>query len=107
MSHRLVSVESLQVGAEELGRAILSLHREEPAPGVRGLKSWALSGRLERAGLLPEDSDATITLDDGRVLKGRALLTNSRISAGSWGVATEYEYRGTGPLEGTNDADYD
>lgn len=106
MSHRVVSVHSLQVGAEALGRAKLSLHRDEPAPGVRGLKSWALSGRLDRAGPLPEDSDAVITLDDGRVLKGRALLANSRISADSRGAVTEYEYRGTGPLEGTNDADY-
>lgn len=106
MAHRLMTVESLQVGARRLGRATLNLYRDEPVPGVRGLKSWTVFGQLGRAGPLPEDADAVMVLDDGRMLKGRALLTSTRISADWRGSTTAYEYRGTGPLEGTTDADY-
>ncbi len=106
MPHRLMTVEALQVGPHRLGRATLNLYRDEPAPGVRGLKSWTVFGRLGRAGPLPEDSDALLALDDGRILKGRVLLTSSRITADWRGRTTEYEYQGTGPLEGTTDADY-
>ncbi|MGO9177666.1 MAG: hypothetical protein ACLQHS_00055 [Candidatus Limnocylindrales bacterium] len=106
MSHRLVTVESLQVGARRLGRATLNLYRDEPAPGVRGAKRWTVFGRVGRSGPLPEDSDAVMVLGDGRTVAGRALLASSRTSADWRGRTTEYEYQGTGPLDGTTDADY-
>lgn len=106
MSRRLMTVESLQVGAHQLGSATLNLYREEPAPGVLGEKSWSVFGRLSWAGPLPEESDVVMTLDDGRIVQGRALLTSSRTAADWRGSSTEYEYQGTGPLEGTADGDY-
>lgn len=106
MSHRLVTVESLQVGPLRLGRATLNLFRSEPASGVAGTPSWTVFGRLGRAAPLPEDATAVIIADDGRILRGRVLLTSTRTAANWLGRTTEYEYTGTGTLEGTTDADY-
>ncbi len=106
MSHRRVTVESLQVGARQLGGATINLYRDEPARGVRGDRSWTVFGRVGRGGPLPELADAVMVLGDGRTVAGRALLTSSRTSADWRGSTTEYEYQGTGPLEGTTDADY-
>jgi hypothetical protein len=102
MPYRTLSVRSIGVGSKELGSAILTLQRDDPEPGVRGLKSWQFSGQTDRAGLLPEEAELTATLHDGRELSGLAILTSHRID-----MAVTWVYRGTGPLHGTTDADYD
>src|SRR2546426_10764359 len=79
MPYRTLSVRSIGVGSKELGSAILTLQRDDPEPGVRGLKSWQFSGQTDRAGLLPEEAELTATLDDGRELNGLAILTSHRI----------------------------
>lgn len=107
MHYRQLPVEALRVGDREFGAATLTLQRDDPLPGVRGLKSWRLSGELDGPSQLPEDAEITALLADTRVLTGRALLTGHRTSVTRGSAWVEYEYRGTGPLRGTTEEDYD
>ena len=87
--------------------AALTVTREDPAPGVRGVKGWSVAGEASHAGPLPEDTELTMRHRDGRILSGRALLTNQRISSDARGVTSEFLYLGNGPLAGLEDADFD
>lgn len=107
MHYRHLPVDALRVGDQDLGAAILTLQRDDPLPGVRGLKSWRLSGELEGPSELPDDAEISALLRDARVLTGRALLTGHRISVERGSASVAYEYRGTGPLSGATEEDYD
>lgn len=86
---------------------MLTLQRDDPVPGVRGLKSWRLSGDLIEPTQLPEDARIEATVGDGRLLSGRALLTGHNIAVNRDVASVTYEYQGTGPLAGTTEGDYD
>ena len=101
--HRVVS---LTATGQDLGGAELTLHRDELQPGIFGPRGWEVTGRLELAVGLPEDTLVSATLPDGRVWSGRGLLVSSQIAAGGASVRTKYRYLGTGPLDGTSDEDW-
>ena len=79
MPYRTLWIRSLRVGTEDLDPATLNLRRDDPMPGVQGLKSWGITGELDRAGTLPEDAQVVAILDDGREVRGRVLLTGHRM----------------------------
>ncbi len=106
MAHRLESVEALQVGELRMGRATLNLYREMPEPGAAAEQRWTVFGRVGRAVSLPDESDALLVLEDGRVFRGRVILEHSRTTIDWRGRTTEYEYRGAGTLDGATDADF-
>ena len=106
MGYGNILVRSFRVEGKELGQATLALRRDDPEPDIRGLKSWGFSGETDQVGPMAEDAEVSATLPDGREVKGRAFLTTQHIQAGR-GLSTSYVYKGTGPLEGTTEEDYD
>ena len=107
MHYRQLLIEALRVGDQDLGQAILTLQRDDPLPGVRGLKSWRISGELVEQRPLPDEADVTALMGYARLLTGRVLLVGHRISVDRGSASVEYEYKGTGPLSGTTEEDYD
>jgi hypothetical protein len=82
MAGRVVhhGVTSLRLGEHEVsivaGQIVLT--QPELVGGVLGLKSWTLAARLaEFAFFDPDDYSVRAELDNGEVLKGRAILTNT------------------------------
>jgi hypothetical protein len=69
----------------ELGRHVVpitwgnvTLAQDEPSPGVYGLKSWSLDAELAEFDFLDTiHYRVRAELDNGEVLEGRALLTNT------------------------------
>lgn len=90
-------VLSLEVGRHlvpiERGRVMLA--QDEPSPGVFGLSSWDLDAQLAEFDFLDTiEYVVRAELDNGEVLEGRAILTNTNgwhlhlRSNGAWtGVA--------------------
>lgn len=71
----------------------LTLVQDEPSPGVYGLMSWSLDAALAEFDFLdPADYEVRAELDNGEVLVGHAILTNTN----SWRIAL----MGNGPTAG-------
>lgn len=103
----VLPVRSLDANGQLVAsEAVLTVGRDEPVPGVSGLKSWSVQGKADRVGGLPEDATLRMRLRDGRVLVGHGLLSNQRISSDAAGVRSRFEFHGTGPLDGLTDEDF-
>jgi hypothetical protein len=103
----VVPIRSLEAEGQLIAtEAVLTVGRDEPLPGVFGVKSWSVRGEADRIGPLPEDAALSMTMRDGRTLTGRGLLTNQRISSSKAGTRSTFEYLGNGPLEGLTEDDF-
>lgn len=91
-SHAILSLE--------LGRHVVPINwgrvtfvQDSPAPGVYGLKSWTLHAGLADLDLLdPDEYGVRAELDNGEVLEGKAILTDTD----GWTL----KLRGNGPTRG-------
>jgi hypothetical protein len=100
------ALSDVTVGGLKLGPAQLELRQDILEHDILGLRSWRVYGSFDGASAMSDDDTAVATLEGGRVVSGRVLLANQRISSDQFGTRSDYEYLGTGPLTGTVDSDW-